>query len=79
MTRLYTYYIVKQTLKFAPCPLFLLGFIYSLFASSSICGLGDHTMSVMWALMALAHALPYVAYWEVRGCPKGCGCHAMLD
>ena len=79
MTRLYTYYIVKQTLKFAPCPLFLLGFIYSLFASSSICGVGDHTMSVMWALMALAHALPYVAYWEVKGCPKGCGCHAMLD
>ena len=75
MTRLYTYYIVKQTLKFAPCPLFILGFVYSLFQSSAVCGINDHTMSCMWALMALAHALPYVQYFEVKMCPKGCGCN----
>ena len=74
MSRLYTYYIIKQTLKFAPGPLFALGFVYSLFQSSAVCGISDHSMSCMWALMALAHSLPYVQYWERARCPKGCGC-----
>jgi hypothetical protein len=52
-----------QFLTLAPAPLFLLGFIYSLYAPSQICGT-DYSMTVMWFIMALAHLTPWLLWWQ---------------
>ena len=40
-----------------------------------ICGAQSYEMSVMWFLMALAHSRVWIEWWEIKKCPKGCGCH----
>jgi hypothetical protein len=76
--RLQLFHYGKQILRWAPAPLFLAGFVWSLFPSLDYCGGRDWSMPVMWLLMSFAHLLPYVQLWEVCGCPKGCGCHRKL-
>jgi hypothetical protein len=44
----------------APTPLFLLGFVYSLFTAAPQCGTSDYSMSAMWLIMALAHTPPWI-------------------
>ena len=44
----------------APTPLFLLGFVYSLFTHTPQCGTADYSMSAMWLIMALAHTPPWI-------------------
>jgi hypothetical protein len=72
--RLQLFHYAKLALKYSPAPLFLLGLIHSVLSPSYMCG-SDLSMSLMWILMFLAHLPPYVQLWEVKGCPKGCGCH----
>jgi hypothetical protein len=59
--------ILNQILSLAPTPLFLTGGIVSLL-TPSVCsaGLWISEMTVMWFLMALAHASSWVIFWERR-------------
>jgi hypothetical protein len=56
---------IYSVLTLAPAPLFLLGFIYSLYAPSLICGT-DYSMTVMWFVMMLAHLTPWLLWWQQR-------------
>jgi len=61
--------IVNQILSLAPTPLFLIGGIVSWMSPSAVCShswLGISEMTVMWFLMALAHAASWVIFWERR-------------
>ena len=76
MSRLLYYYYIKKFVTFAPTPLFL---IFSacgiVFSNMPICGAQSYEMSIMWFLMALAHSRVWIEWWEIKKCPKGCGCH----
>jgi hypothetical protein len=76
MTRLLAYHYIKQFITYFPAPLFFILFLYSMFSSSvmSICGIIPYEMPLMWFLMSLAHARPWVTYLEIKHCPNGCGC-----
>jgi len=56
---------IYSVLTLAPAPLFLLGFIYSLYAPSQICGT-DYSMTVMWFVMMVAHLTPWLLWWQQR-------------
>ena len=72
--RLQLYYYAKLFILWFPAPAFLIGLIHSLFTQQSVCGSIDYSMTVMWALMFLAHLTPYIRWFEIRFCPRGCGC-----
>ena len=76
MSRLLTYHYIKQFITYFPAPLFFILFLYSIFSSSamSICGIIPYEMPLMWFLMSLAHARPWITYFEIKYCPRGCGC-----
>lgn len=71
--RLQLFHYAKILLRYLPAPLFLAGFVYSVYSPPITCG-GDLSMPAMWLLMFFAHSLPYVQLWEVCGCPRGCSC-----
>jgi hypothetical protein len=56
---------IYSVLTLAPAPLFLLGFIYSLYAPSQICGT-DYSMTMMWGVMMIAHLTPWLLWWQQR-------------
>jgi hypothetical protein len=75
--RLQLFYYAKQLVKYAPAPLFLMGFAVSIInpnLNSIVCG-SSNSMSLMWLLMSVAHTGPYLVLWEIKGCPRGCGSH----
>jgi hypothetical protein len=59
--------IVNQILSLAPTPIFLIGGTVSLL-SPSVCsaGLWISEMTIMWFVMAVAHASSWVIFWERR-------------
>jgi hypothetical protein len=56
---------IYNLLTLAPAPMFFVGFLYSLWAPSMICGT-DYSMSVMWFVMMLAHLTPWLLRWQQR-------------
>ena len=56
---------IYSLLTLSPAVLFFLGFIYSLYAPSVICGT-DHSMTAMWFIMMLAHLTPWLIWWQQR-------------
>jgi len=68
--RTHSYYkyrmkIIYTILSLAPAPTFFLGFLYSIYAPSPMCG-HDYSMTVMWLTMSLAHTLPWFLRWQQR-------------
>ena len=59
MTRL------KQFLSLAPAPLFFLMGVREYFTDSMVCG-AVGSMTAMWLLMAVAHCLPWIVFWQSR-------------
>lgn len=53
--------LIKRILALMPMPLFL---AFAVFSPSSVCGGFMGEMTWMWALMALAHSLPWVQWLE---------------
>jgi hypothetical protein len=74
MSRLLFYYYIKQCLLFSPAPVFFILGVLSLFHSTPMCGGYQYEMTVMWFLMSIAHSRIWVEYFEIKNCPKGCGC-----
>ena len=56
---------IYTILSLAPAPAFLLGFVYSLFNPSHMCG-QDYAMTVMWFVMFLAHLTPWLLWSQQR-------------
>jgi len=50
----------------APAPMFLIGFIMSLYFGPSLCGSFVWEMPVMWFIMCIAHVSPWLIYWQQR-------------
>jgi hypothetical protein len=74
MTRLYAYHCIKQFVTLFPTPVFLILSLCNIFYfMSPICGGFAYEMALMWFLMALAHARPWIEYVEIKRCPNGCG------
>lgn len=61
MTRL-----IYLALNLVPAPLFFVGFILSMIMPASICGSWAHEMTVMWAVMTLAHLSPWLLWFQQR-------------
>ena len=57
--------LLYTILSLVPAPLFFMGFIWSLFYSSPICGT-DYAMTAMWFIMSLAHVLPWLLWLQQR-------------
>ena len=53
-----------QTLTLAPAPLFLAGFVYSLFNTPALCSAFPYEMAVMWFVMSLAHITPWLLWYQ---------------
>jgi len=53
-------------INLAPAPLFFLGFMLSLFMPAAICGSWAHEMTVMWAVMTMAHLSPWLLWFQQR-------------
>jgi len=60
MKRLY------QILNLAPALMFLMGMVWNLTSQPAMCGIGNYEMAVMWAVMALGHATPWISWWQQR-------------
>lgn len=64
---------IKQTFSLAPTPLFLiLGAVSWLTQTLSVCSATQWfipEMTVMWWVMAMAHAIPWLIWWEFRSRP----------
>ena len=60
--------IVNQILSLAPTPIFLIGGMVSVFSPHNVCSsnMWISEMTVMWFVMALAHASSWVIFWERR-------------
>lgn len=50
----------------APAPMFLTGFVISLYTGPSICGSFIYEMPAMWLVMFLAHISPWLIWWQQR-------------
>jgi hypothetical protein len=61
-----TLFYIKQTLLFLPAPLFFILGIVSWFTPNHQCSTGwiIPEMAIMWWVMSLAHALPWIVQWE---------------
>ena len=57
---------IYQILSLAPAPMFLMGLVWNLTSPPAMCGIGNYEMAVMWAVMALAHATPWIIWWQQR-------------
>jgi hypothetical protein len=57
---------INQILSLAPTPIFLIGGIVSLLSPPSVCSpsMWISEMTIMWFVMALAHASSWVIFWE---------------
>ena len=55
---------IYQFLTLAPSPLFLLGFLYSVFNTPSLCGAWPYEMATMWLIMFFAHLTPWFMFLQ---------------
>ena len=57
-----------STLTLAPAPLFLAGFVFSVFniTHTATCGSHSWEMPVMWFVMFLAHSVSWVMWLQQR-------------
>lgn len=53
-----------QFLTLAPAPAFLAGLLYSLFTPSTVCAVWPYEMTLMWAVMFLAHLSPWLLFYQ---------------
>jgi hypothetical protein len=58
--------LVYQTLTLLPAPLFFLGFLYSLLNPPALCTAFPYEMALMWAVMGLAHLVPWILFYQQR-------------
>jgi len=63
MRRIYT------LISLAPAPLFFMGLVYNIYGH--FCHAHDHgnhswEMTVMWAVMTMAHLSPWILWWQQR-------------
>jgi protein-S-isoprenylcysteine O-methyltransferase Ste14 len=58
--------LVYQTLTLLPAPLFFLGFLYSVLNPPALCTAFPYEMAAMWAVMGLAHLVPWLLFWQQR-------------
>ena len=56
---------IYTVLSLSPAVLFFLGFVHSLYSPSYMCGT-DHSMSIMWFVMMIAHLTPWLIWWQQR-------------
>ncbi len=52
--------LIYRFVTLAPMPLFLLGFLASVFFMDPVCGAISWEMPAMWLIMALAHLQPWI-------------------
>ena len=57
---------IYQLLNLIPAPLFALGLIYNLVSEPQVCGHSSWEMTVMWAIMTVAHLSPWIIWWQQR-------------
>lgn len=60
MSKLLTFYLIKQFILFFPCPIFFVMGLISFFGASPICGTYTNEMALMWFLMSLAHSKAWI-------------------
>ena len=58
--------LLKRSLALLPMPLFVVFGFVDLLSPSNICGSSWGAMTVMWFVMAFAHALPWLQWLEQR-------------
>jgi hypothetical protein len=58
--------ILYTSLSLAPAPLFFLGFLYSALVPPQLCTSFPYEMTVMWFIMALAHIVPWLVWFQQR-------------
>jgi hypothetical protein len=54
--------IIYHVLSLAPAPLFLLGFIWSLLQTPTVCSAWPYEMAVMWFVMFVAHLPAWILF-----------------
>lgn len=50
----------------APAPVFLVGFLVSVYHGPTMCGGHVWEMPAMWLIMSLAHVSPWLMWWQQR-------------
>lgn len=53
-----------QVLSLAPAPVFFAGFLYSVSNPPALCTSFPYEMPVMWLVMSLAHAVPWLLFYQ---------------
>jgi hypothetical protein len=59
--------LINTIISLAPAPLFYTGAVMSWFGGVNVCStslLGTYEMTIMWAVMGLAHTGSWIIYWE---------------
>jgi len=58
--------LFNQFVSLAPMPIMLAGAVWSYFYTTSVCGMSNWEMTLMWLAMAFAHLGPWLFFYQSK-------------